>query len=132
MAEFHFVEDYEKQVAFLIANHPLDEAMSFSAIPSFFRGPNATGGWHFDAASLVSSPEVRVRVSQSSRERSRHANGGLRAPHALYVRAEKHRNQAVLEMRGFLRAVGGNFESDWADRGRPFALFRPERWDAYY
>ncbi len=28
---------------------------------------------------------------------------GLRAPHSLYVRAEKRRNQAVLEMRGFLR-----------------------------
>ena len=27
---------------------------------------------------------------------------GLRAPHSLYVRAEKRRNQAVLEMRGFL------------------------------
>ncbi len=29
---------------------------------------------------------------------------GLRAPHSLYVRAEKRRNQAVLEMRGFLSA----------------------------
>ena len=28
---------------------------------------------------------------------------GLRVPHSLYVRAEKRRNQAVLEMRGFLR-----------------------------
>ena len=41
--------------------------------PHFFEGQNATGGWHFDAAnSRIASPEVRVRVSQSSRERSRH------------------------------------------------------------
>lgn len=30
MAQFHFVEDYERHVANLIANHPLDEAMSLA------------------------------------------------------------------------------------------------------
>jgi SAM-dependent methyltransferase len=30
MAEFHFVEDYERHVANLIANYPLDEAMSLA------------------------------------------------------------------------------------------------------
>ena len=30
---------------------------------------------------------------------------GLRAPHSLYVRAENRRNQAVLEMRGFLSSL---------------------------
>jgi hypothetical protein len=30
---------------------------------------------------------------------------GLRALPSLYVRAEKRRNQAVLEMRGFLRVL---------------------------
>ena len=30
MAQFHFVEDYEKYVASLIATHPIDEAMSLA------------------------------------------------------------------------------------------------------
>lgn len=30
MAQFHFVEDYEKHVAALLASHPLDEAMSLA------------------------------------------------------------------------------------------------------
>lgn len=30
MAQFHFVEDYEQHVANLLANHPLDEAMSLA------------------------------------------------------------------------------------------------------
>lgn len=30
MAEFHFVEDYEKHVATLMRNHPIDEAMSLA------------------------------------------------------------------------------------------------------
>jgi 2-polyprenyl-3-methyl-5-hydroxy-6-metoxy-1,4-benzoquinol methylase len=35
MAEFHFVEDYEKYVANLIANHPLDEAMNLAVGGNF-------------------------------------------------------------------------------------------------
>ena len=30
MAEFHFVEDYEKHVARLVRDHPIDEAMSLA------------------------------------------------------------------------------------------------------
>ena len=43
---------------------------------------------------------------------------GLRAPHSLYVRAEKRRNQAVLEMRGFLNSASLRpFDSMGIDRG---------------
>jgi SAM-dependent methyltransferase len=37
MAKFHFVEDYEKHVAKLIADHPIDEAMAL-AVGGDFRG----------------------------------------------------------------------------------------------
>ena len=30
MAEFHFVEDYERHVARLMRDHPIDEAMSLA------------------------------------------------------------------------------------------------------
>jgi hypothetical protein len=35
MAQFHFVEDYERHVADLIEKHPMDEAMSLAVGGSF-------------------------------------------------------------------------------------------------
>ena len=43
---------------------------------------------------------------------------GLRAPHSLYVRAEKRRNQAVLEMRGFLSLTARRFRLNGLGYGR--------------
>ena len=35
MAKFHFIEDYERHVANLIATHPIDEAMSLAVGGSY-------------------------------------------------------------------------------------------------
>jgi SAM-dependent methyltransferase len=47
VAEFHFVEDYERYVADLVARHPIDEAMSL-----------AVGGW-FEHIGLVEAAAMR-------------------------------------------------------------------------
>src|SRR5271163_3685676 len=85
--------------------HGVENLFVASAIPSFFRGPkcNARLALRGDDARMT-SPELRVRGSELSRQRSRHAQcGTLRTLLSPHIRAKKPRNHAVLEMRGFLR-----------------------------
>ena len=65
----------------------------------------AVGQARLPAVRDVKTRELKCKFgSRNRRERGRATtNAGPWAPHSLYVRAEKRRNQAVLETRGFVR-----------------------------
>jgi ubiquinone/menaquinone biosynthesis C-methylase UbiE len=58
MAQFHFVEDYEKLIAHLVATHPIDEAMALAVGGGDFRIMGQMEADILDAAGLA--PGMRV------------------------------------------------------------------------